>query len=169
MSQEEYSLEIITDNHIIEIDTSSDNLSSSAVIEISDPVFNIVEVSSNDTTSVSSIVGLEDYIKNIIDGVINNRTIVNIDTADLTSPSAIQLNRLNQTVFVNTDSSNATLILPQAAGFAGGEILIKNIGNNTISVLASGTETIDGQSSFNFNYSLESFSFVSNNNNWYII
>lgn len=169
MSEEEYSVEVTTNNYTIEVDTSSDNLASSVTIEISDPVSNTVEVNTGLAGSIvyaSDVVGLTDFILAAVQdpdsGVITNRQYINVD-------NDTYLTQESQVVFVNSELSDISVYLPSASGFGGGEILVKNIGNGSVTVIPSGISNIDGQGSFTLNYGFESFSFISNNSNWYII
>ena len=169
MSEEEYSVEVTTNNYTIEVDTSSDNLASSVTIEISDPVSNTIEVNTGLAGSIvyaSDVVGLTNFnldtVQDPDSGVITNRQYTNID-------NDTYLTQESQVVFVNSELSDISVYLPSASGFGGGEILVKNIGNGSVTVIPSGTANIDGQSSFTLNYGFESFSFISNNSNWYII
>lgn len=169
MSEEEYSVEVTTNNYTIEVDTSSDNLASSVTIEISDPVSNTVEVNTGLAGSIvyaSDVVGLTDFILAAVQdpdsGVITHRQYINVD-------NDTYLTQESQVVFVNSELSDISVYLPSASGFGGGEILVKNIGNGSVTVIPSGISNIDGQGSFTLNYGFESFSFISNNSNWYII
>lgn len=169
MNDEEYSVEVITNNYTIEVDTSSDNLSSSVAIEIADPVANIVEINtgvSNNTVYAANIIGLNNAINNILEdynlGVNNYRAYTN-------TQHNTYLSQQNQIVFADSSVADINMYLPDASGFGGGEILVKNIGDHNVYVYPSGSQTVDDLASFTINYKFQSLTFTSNNNNWFII
>ena len=74
-------------------------------------------------------------------------------------------------VFVNC-SSDISLNLPTASGVGGKRMTIKRkpgYGENSLTVLPSGSELIDGNISFSIPYDNQAISLVSDNSNWYII
>lgn len=80
-----------------------------------------------------------------------------------------QLEITDEIVFIDSSFSTINIILPPASGNGGKEISFKWInGSNTVQLLPSGSETIDGNNTWGINYIYESFSLISNNQNWYI-
>lgn len=74
-------------------------------------------------------------------------------------------------VFVNC-SSDISLSLPTASGVGGKRMTIKRkpgYGENSLTVLPSGSELIDGDVSFSIPYDNQSISLVSDNSDWYVI
>jgi hypothetical protein len=169
MSDEEYSVAVSTDNYTIEVDTSSDNLSSSVAIEISDPVSNTVEVNTglaNNVIHAADIIGLTSQINDVLQsediGVNTNKGYLNIS-------SDTYLDQESQIIFVDSGSSDVNVYLPTASGIGGYEILVKNIGDNNVIVHGSGSETIDDIAFFSINFKFQSSTFASNNSNWFIV
>lgn len=161
-------LEVINnDSNTIEVDIFSNNDYSSS-IEISDPVSNIVEINSGSSsiTNASNIIGLSEFItdifQNLNTGVINDREYLNVN-------QDAYLPQKKWVVFVDSNFSEINVYLPSAINFGGNEILVKNIGNNRVTIHASGTETLDDMNNITLNTIFESLTFTSNNNNWYIV
>lgn len=74
-------------------------------------------------------------------------------------------------VFVNC-SSDISLNLPTASGVGGKRMTIKRkagYGENSLTVLPSGSELIDGDISFSIPYDNQAISLVSDNLNWYVV
>jgi hypothetical protein len=74
-------------------------------------------------------------------------------------------------VFVNC-SSDISLNLPTASGVGGKRMTIKRkagYGENSLTVLPSGSELIDGDISFSIPYDNQAISLISDNSNWYVI
>jgi hypothetical protein len=74
-------------------------------------------------------------------------------------------------VFVEC-SNDLSLNLPTASGVGGKKMTIKRkpgYGDNLLTILPSGSELIDGDTSFSIDYDNQSISLVSDNLNWYII
>ena len=62
-----------------------------------------------------------------------------------------------------------TIDLPTAIGNTGRYLVIKNIGTGTITVDASGTQTIDGALTYTLTLQYEVVTIVSDGSNWHII
>lgn len=72
-------------------------------------------------------------------------------------------------VFLDTTSSSINVYLPTAAGKGGKEILVKmKSGSNSGVLLASGSQTIDGQNELGLYHSYMSITLISDNSNWFI-
>lgn len=83
--------------------------------------------------------------------------------------SSSDLSTNDGVVFVDCSLSNIELNLPSASGVGGSRITLKRkSGNYSLTVLPSGTEQIDGSSSFSIPYNYQSITVISDNLNWFI-
>lgn len=72
-------------------------------------------------------------------------------------------------IFTDSTSNPINVYIPTAIPFGGKEILIKRVaGENLVTVIASGSEKIDGQSSITMFHLYESINLFSDNSNWFI-
>ena len=72
-------------------------------------------------------------------------------------------------VFLDTSSSSLNVYLPTAIGQGGKELTIKlKSGSNSGVLIASGSQTIDGQTQFPIYHTYQSLTLVSDNSNWFI-
>ncbi len=74
-------------------------------------------------------------------------------------------------IFADATSGNVTITLPTASSFSGYNFYVKRIdgSSNTCSVARSGSDTIDGGTSFSLDTQYFAVRVVSNGSNWYII
>jgi hypothetical protein len=74
-------------------------------------------------------------------------------------------------VFANATSGNVIITLPVASGLAGYRFYIKRIDGsaNTVTISRSGSDTIDGLTSFTLDLQYTAFGIVSNGSAWYIL
>ncbi len=74
-------------------------------------------------------------------------------------------------VFANATSGNVTVTIPAASGLAGYRFYIKRVDGsaNTVTVQRSGSDTIDGMTSFTLDQQYTAFAVVSNGSAWYIL
>ncbi len=74
-------------------------------------------------------------------------------------------------VFADATSNNVTITLPAASGVAGYRFYIKRIDSsgNTVTIARSGSDTIDGMTSFTLDLQYTAFGVVSNGSAWYIL
>lgn len=74
-------------------------------------------------------------------------------------------------VFANATSGNVTITIPAASGLAGYRFYIKRVdgSGNTVTVQRSGSDTIDGMTSFTLDQQYTAFAVVSNGSNWFIL
>ena len=73
-------------------------------------------------------------------------------------------------VFVDTSSSSLNVYLPTASGQGGKELTIKlKSGSNSGVLIASGSQTVDGESAFPLFHRFQSVTLVSDNSNWFLI
>lgn len=70
---------------------------------------------------------------------------------------------------IDATSGTFTLSLPTAVGITGQIYVIKNSGSGTITVDPSGSETIDGQTTWTISVQYNSFTIQSNGSNWIVI
>tara|TARA_B100002019_G_scaffold290413_1_gene308066 strand:- start:157 stop:759 length:603 start_codon:yes stop_codon:yes gene_type:complete len=72
-------------------------------------------------------------------------------------------------VFLDTTSGPINVYLPTAAGNGGKELMVKlKAGSNSGVLVASGSQTIDGQSAFPIHYVYQNVTLISDNSNWFI-
>jgi hypothetical protein len=72
-------------------------------------------------------------------------------------------------VFADSSSNPINVYIPTAGSVGGKEVMIKRkAGNDPVTVVASGAETIDGQSSHTLFHAYESITLISDNSNWLI-
>ena len=73
-------------------------------------------------------------------------------------------------VFLDTSSSSLNVYLPTAIGQGGKELTIKlKSGSNSGVLIASGSQTVDGQAQFPLRHTLVSVTLISDNSNWFLI
>lgn len=74
-------------------------------------------------------------------------------------------------IFADATSGNVTITLPTASSFTGYNFYVKRIDSsaNTCSVARSGSDTIDGSTSFSLDTQYFAVRVVSNGSNWFII
>jgi len=74
-------------------------------------------------------------------------------------------------IFADATSGNVTITLPTASSFSGYNFYVKRIdsSSNTCAVARSGSDTIDGATSFSLDTQYFAVRVVSNGSNWYII
>ena len=95
-----------------------------------------------------------------VDEVHRNRTVA---TATSTHTIATDI------VTVNGVGTPFTATLPTAASVAGKMVTVKNVGEDAITVAPSGSQTIDGASSYILYHRYETVSVASDGSNWIII
>lgn len=88
-----------------------------------------------------------------------------------TQTSSYTVTSSDTVVFANATSGNVTITLPAASGLAGYRFYIKRIDStaNTVTVSRTGTDTIDGLTSFTLDLQYTAFGVVSNGSAWYIL
>lgn len=74
-------------------------------------------------------------------------------------------------VFADATSGNVTITLPAASGLAGYRFYVKRIDGSahTVTIARSGSDTIDGMTSFTLDLQYTAFGVVSNGSAWYIL
>lgn len=79
------------------------------------------------------------------------------------------MNDTSDVVFLDTTSSSINVHLPTAVGKGGKEILVKmKSGSNSGVLLASGSQTIDGENEIGLYHKFMSVTLISDNSNWFI-
>ncbi|HSX06186.1 MAG TPA: hypothetical protein VLG92_00510 [Candidatus Saccharimonadia bacterium] len=89
----------------------------------------------------------------------------------VTKTSGYTITSSDTVVFANATSGNVTITLPTASANAGYRFYVKRIDNsaNTCTIARSGSDTIDGQTSFTLDLQYTCLSLVSDGSTWYII
>lgn len=96
-----------------------------------------------------------------VDEVHRNRTV----ETDATTTHSIT----TDIVLCNGGGTPFTATLPTAASVAGKIVTVKNVGNDAITVVGDGSQTIDGASSYILYHRYESVTVASDGSNWIII
>lgn len=88
-----------------------------------------------------------------------------------TKTTSYTISASDTVIFADATSGGVTITLPVASGLAGYRFYVKRIDNsaNTCSVARSGSDTIDGQTSFTIDQQYTAVMVVSNGTNWYIL
>jgi hypothetical protein len=88
-----------------------------------------------------------------------------------TKTSSYTIGSSDTVIFADATSGNVTVTLPAASGVAGYRFYVKRVDSsgNTISIARSGSDTIDGMTSFTLDLQYTAFAVVSNGSNWYIL
>lgn len=91
--------------------------------------------------------------------------------ATSTKTSGYTITGTDVVIFADATSGNVTITLPAAASFSGYNFYVKRIdgSSNTCSVARSGSDTIDGATSFLLDTQYFAVRVVSNGSNWFII
>ena len=93
----------------------------------------------------------------------STRSYQNISGTDVSMTSS------DDVIFANCTSSDVNVYIPTAVNNGGKEILVKRTGgNNSLVIHASGSETIDGQSTITMQHNFQATTLISNNSNWFI-
>lgn len=93
----------------------------------------------------------------------SNRTYNNVT-------SHFSMTENSDVVFLDTSSSMINVYLPTAVGKGGKELLFKmKAGSNSGVLVASGSQTIDGNSVFAMYHRYGSYSLISDDSNWFIV
>ena len=75
----------------------------------------------------------------------------------------------DEVVFVNASGTSVNVYIPTAVDNGGKEIIVKSTGGSYgVTIHASGSQTIDGQSSFTMQHKYQSTTLISNNSDWFI-
>lgn len=123
--------------------------------------------------STSTSIDLDGYIREGSD-----ISLLSNDAGYISSLNKSYLNITSNTVasvsydayFVDSSSGSVQLTLPLASGNGGKQFVIKRIaGSNPVIVAGSGSDQIDGQSSYNIDFIYQSTTIISNNSSWYKI
>ena len=91
--------------------------------------------------------------------------------ATSTKTSNYTISGTDVVIFADATSGNVAITLPTASSFSGYNFYIKRIDNsvNTCSVARSGSDTIDGTTSFALEARYDALRVVSNGSNWFIL
>ncbi len=98
-----------------------------------------------------------------------NATAINARSYRNVIGEDVSMTDSDDVIFVNTDGSVLNVYVPTAVDNGGKEILIKKVGGDyDVIIYASGSQTIDGQSTFTIRHNYQSTTLISNNTNWFI-
>lgn len=88
-----------------------------------------------------------------------------------TKTSNYTISSTDTVVFANATSGNTTITLPVASSLNGYKFYIKRIdgSGNTVTVQRTGTDTIDGMTSFTLDQQYTALGVISNGSSWYIL
>jgi hypothetical protein len=89
-----------------------------------------------------------------------------------TKTSSYTVGSSDTVVFADATSASVTVTLPAASGLAGYRFYIKRIdasSSNTVTIARSGSDTIDGMTSFTLDQQYTAIGVVSNGSLWYIL
>lgn len=91
--------------------------------------------------------------------------------ATSTKTSSYTITGTDVVIFADATSGNVTITLPAASSFTGFNFHIKRIdaSSNSCSVARSGSDTIDGVTSFGLDTRYDALRVVSNGSNWFIL
>lgn len=110
-----------------------------------------INANSSDIATVSGLLGSSDR-------TYNNTT------------SDFSMSSTSDVVFLDTSSSSLNVYLPTAIGQGGKELTIKlKAGTNSGVLVASGSQTVDGQAQFPLYHTYEGVTLISDNSNWFLI
>lgn len=139
------------------------NLEGVSVVFCTLPASKVIIKSPQDTISLSGIYFADGTFQNSA-GILNqNRVYNNVDTDFSMSDDS-------DVIFLDTTSASINVYLPTASGKGGKQLTVKlKAGSNSGILVASGSQTIDGQSHIGIYYTYESVSVVSDNSNWFLI
>lgn len=139
------------------------NLEGVSVVFCTLPASKVIIKSPQDTISLSGIYFADGTFQNSAAVSNENRVYNNIDTDFSMSDSS-------DVIFLDTTSASINVYLPTASGKGGKQLTVKlKAGSNSGILVASGSQTIDGQSHIGIYYTYESVSLVSDNSNWFLI
>lgn len=145
------------------------NLEGVSVVFCTLPASKAIIKSPQDTISVSGIYFADGTFQNSssasgVSVVSSGYRVYNNISSDFSMSDS------SDVVFLDTTSSSIKVYLPTALGKGGKQLTIKiKDGSNSGIILASGSQTIDGQNQLGIYYKYESISLVSDNSNWFLV
>jgi hypothetical protein len=91
--------------------------------------------------------------------------------ATATKTTSYTITGTDTVIFADATSGNVTITLPAASGLAGYRFYVKRTDSsgNSVTVARSGSDTIDGMTSFTLDLQYTAFAVVSNGSAWYIL
>lgn len=86
------------------------------------------------------------------------------------APPGLTLTSADNFILIDASSGNVNVALPVASTCAHRHYYIKRIDSstNSVTIIRSGSDFIDGQTSYPISFQYESFSFVSNGSGWFV-
>jgi hypothetical protein len=97
-----------------------------------------------------------------------SRAIYSTETSFPLTISAPASSVIKRKYYLNNGASAATVNLPAVAGCDGLEIVLKKLGSGTVTVDASGSETIDGSLTLTLSQQYASVTLTATSSGWYI-
>jgi hypothetical protein len=97
-----------------------------------------------------------------------SRAIYSTETSFPLTISAPASSVIKRKYYLNNGASAATVNLPAVAGCDGLEIVLKKLGSGTVTVDASGSETIDGALTLTLSQQYASVTLTATSSGWYI-
>lgn len=141
------------------------NLEGVSVVFCTLPASKVIIKSPQDTISLSGIYFADGSFQNsAASGTSGGYRVYNNISTDFS------MSDNSDVIFLDTTSASINVYLPTASGKGGRQLTVKlKAGSNSGILVASGSQTIDGQSHIGIYYTYESVSLVSDNSNWFLI
>lgn len=141
------------------------NLEGVSVVFCTLPASKALIKSPQDTISLSGIYFADGSFQNsAASGISGGYRVYNNISSDFS------MSDNSDVIFLDTTSSSINLYLPTASGKGGKQLTIKlKAGSNSGVIIASGSQTIDGQDQIGIYYTYESISLLSDNSNWFLM
>ena len=125
-----------------------------------------VSLDSISSTENSVVVNNDGYLKT---KEINDRVWNDLKRNYNNISSDFSMSSDSDVVFMDTSSSSLNVYLPTAVSQGGKELMVKmKAGSNLGVLVASGSQTIDGESQFTLKHVNQSITLISDNSNWFI-
>lgn len=103
------------------------------------------------------------------DGTTQNTSVLSSKRRYNSVTSNFSMSDNSDVVFMDTSSSSLNVYLPTAIDQGGKELIVKmKAGSNSGVLVASGSQTIDGESQFALKHVNQSITLISDNSNWFI-
>lgn len=139
------------------------NLEGISVVFCTLPASKALVKSPQDTVNLSGIYFADGTFQNSASTLSGYRVYNNIS-------SDFSMSDNSDVIFLDTSSNAINLYLPTASGKGGKQLTVKfKAGSNSGVLIASGSQTIDGQGQFGIYFTYESITLISDNANWFLI
>jgi hypothetical protein len=139
------------------------NLEGVSVVFCTLPASKAIIKSPQDTISLSGIYFADGTFQNSASVSAGYRVYNNIS-------SDFSMSENSDVIFLDTTISSVNVYLPTASGKGGKQLTVKfKAGSNSGVLVASGSQTIDGQGQIGIFFTYESVTLISDNSNWFLI